>query len=123
MNQPYVADIRSIPKLETNTKFPSHPKFLLECSQVLAVATNLQSFTCTPSEILPSFLPPLQTKERLTTLRINGALTIDQTAMLLSITGLKSLTIEEGSWTVVDSLPKWAEKLKETLAYLTIDVS
>lgn len=118
-----LSEIRYVPRLESNLKTQPHPRFLLECAKVLTSAVNLQTFTCTPQEILPSFLSSLPNKERLTTLRINAHLTTDQTELLTSITGLKSLTLENASWIVVDSLPKWAEKLQETLTHLTIHVS
>ncbi|THH09233.1 hypothetical protein EW146_g8741 [Bondarzewia mesenterica] len=113
-------DIRAVPSLHSQLKTQAHPEFLRDCLAAVAASKNLISFTCTPFHILPSFITPLQNKERLQTLRINASLATDQAEKLLHLTGLKSLTLEHASWIVVDSLPKWARSLQSTLTQLTL---
>ncbi|KAH9854614.1 hypothetical protein C2E23DRAFT_817214 [Lenzites betulinus] len=108
-------DIRAIPTV----KYAPQPKFALDCSRALAICKNLASFTCT-LDVLPSFLPSLQGKESLETLRFVGNLTTDQSEQLARITGLRDLTIDSSSWNVVDIFPRWMEALGPTLTSLSL---
>ena len=102
-------------------KFMPHPKFLDECTRSMALCNSLGSFTCT-LDVMPKFLQALRDKKALEQLRFIPNLTIDQAKQLSTITGLRALTLDSGSWTVVDVLPKWCETLKPTLASLTLTV-
>ena len=118
------SEICVVPLLCKSRSNPTpHPQFLLDSIAALMAAKNMTSFVCTVPQIVPSYLSPLQDRRRLESLRINADLTTDQTAQLLRLTGLKSISLESASWTVVDALPKWAESLKSTLLHLTIRVS
>ncbi|KAI0681732.1 hypothetical protein C8Q76DRAFT_637468 [Earliella scabrosa] len=108
-------DLRAMPTV----KFMPHPKFLDECTRSMALCNSLGSFTCT-LDVMPKFLQALRDKKALEQLRFIPNLTIDQAKQLSTITGLRALTLDSGSWTVVDVLPKWCETLKPTLASLTL---
>lgn len=124
---PYLAvhvrriDIRSIPVLHSQHSSQAHPAFLRDCIDVIAKSSNLISFTCTPFNSLPPFLSSLQEKGRLQSLRISASsLASEASAKLLHLSGIKSLTLENASWIVVDSLPKWMESLQSSITHLTL---
>ena len=117
-------DIRSIPVLHSQHSSQANPAFLRDCIDVIARSSNLVSFTCTPFNSLPPFLPSLQEKGRLQSLRISASsLASEASAKLLHLSGIKSLTLENASWIVVDSLPKWMESLQSSITSLTLYVS
>ncbi|KAI5891276.1 uncharacterized protein SCHCODRAFT_02628600 [Schizophyllum commune H4-8] len=109
-------DIQCIPLYKTG--YP-HPVFLRQCTQALALCTNLQTFRCSiPS--FPSFILSLEDKPRLTTLRMHGSLTTCQVERLLRINTLVSLVVDTATWTILDALPRWAESMEDSLENLTI---
>lgn len=93
-----------------------------DCLRTIATCPNLQSLICIVPNVLPSFVLALQEKKNLEFLRINGALTTSQADLLTKVTGLRSLTIDGGTWNVVDVLPRWMGALKPTLTSLTLYV-
>ena len=95
--------------------------FMSQCVSALEKSPNLTGFYCTPN-VLPSFISLLPQKDRLVTLHVNAALTPSQTDILTQITGLQKLRLDNASWCVVHALPKWIEKLKDTLTSLSIQV-
>jgi hypothetical protein len=99
-----------------------HPQFVRDCTRTLALCSNLRSFKYTGT-CLPSFLLSLQDKTRLHDLRVNANLTSDQAVKLAEITGLRNLTLECASWSVVDILPKWVGSIGKSLTSLTLYVS
>jgi hypothetical protein len=94
-------------------------KDLNEC---IEECDNLRSFTCT-ANAMPPLLWALTEKPQLTSLRMHGGLTMEQANILLDITTLESLSIEKGSWMMMDALPRWADVLGKTLSTLTLYVS
>ncbi|TRM66963.1 hypothetical protein BD626DRAFT_452299 [Schizophyllum amplum] len=111
-------DLQCVPLYKSNP----HSVFLRDCTRTLALCTNLQTFRCSvPS--FPCFLPSLENKPRLTSMRINGFLTTKQVELLLQLTSLESLVVDSASWTLIDALPRWAASLKETLESLTLYVA
>ncbi|KAA1474532.1 hypothetical protein DENSPDRAFT_804260 [Dentipellis sp. KUC8613] len=116
-------DIRAVPNTRIHSKAQPSPQFLRDATAAVTTASNLNSFTCTLANIVPVFLVPLQTHERLHTLRLNAYMTADQTAQLTKIKGLKNVMLENASWQVIDALPKWAQTLAPTLQSLTIYMS
>lgn len=111
-------EIRAIPTV----KFAPQPKFLNDCARTLAICKNLGSFTCT-LDVMPAFLPSLQGKEGLESIRFIGNFTTDQSEELAKLTGLREVTIDSSSWNVMDVLPRWMETLRPTLTSLTLNVS
>ncbi|KAI0772780.1 hypothetical protein BD413DRAFT_473522 [Trametes elegans] len=107
-------DLRAVP----TTKSVHQPKFLDECARTVALCKNLGSFTCT-LDIMPIFLPSLCDKESLEQTRFIANFTTDQSAQMLQMSGLRELTLDSGTWNVVDALPKWADSLRPTLTSLT----
>uniref|UniRef100_A0A8H8CHH6 Uncharacterized protein n=1 Tax=Psilocybe cubensis TaxID=181762 RepID=A0A8H8CHH6_PSICU len=97
-----------------------HPVFVRECREALRICKNLKSFKCIVQNVLPMFLPALQEKGRLNTLRIYANLTTTQATMLVNITGLESLSLEFASWNTVDLLPSWSSSLSRTLTTLSL---
>lgn len=112
-----VVDIRAV----STVKFLLRPKFFDECTRTIALCQNLGSFTCTV-DVVPSFLLALQEKRSLESVRFMANLTTDQAAQAAKITGLRSLTLDSASWTVVDVLPKWSVTLQPSLTSLTLTV-
>ncbi|KAF5392671.1 hypothetical protein D9757_000886 [Collybiopsis confluens] len=108
-------EIRRIPPLKTQ----HHPVFLSEATQALSLCKNLQSFRCDKSA-LPSFLAPLQKKERLQELRVNAQLTTAQSEKLAKLDNLTSLCLDYGSWNIIDALPRWAPRFARTLTSLCL---
>jgi hypothetical protein len=111
-------DIRCPPFIAVGQVYPS---FLSEAADALRVCKNLTSFVC-GQKILPALLSSLAGKERLEDVHICAAFTTTQGEMLQKITTLRSLTLDNPSWNVVDSLPRWAQSLQRTLVHLTIFV-
>ncbi|KAH9903462.1 hypothetical protein C8Q73DRAFT_799537 [Cubamyces lactineus] len=108
-------DIRAIPTV----KFAPQPQFLHDCARTISLCHNLGSFTCT-LDVMPSFLLSLQRKESLEQLRFIGNLTTDQCTQLIQITSLRELTIDGGSWNIVDALPRWMNVLQPSLTSLSL---
>jgi hypothetical protein len=111
-------DIRVVPTVlgEVN------PMFVRDCCQALELCVNLRSFVYTPDSI-PAFLASLEGKPRLEDIRMNGRLTIAQAEKLLKLTKIQRITLDFGSWTVMDILPKWTMSIRKTLTNLTLFVS
>ncbi|KZV60190.1 hypothetical protein PENSPDRAFT_360743 [Peniophora sp. CONT] len=95
-------------------------RFMADTLAAVEKAVNLTAFTCTIARAVPAFLSPLWAKSRLTYLRINAALPSEAPMGLLKITTLKVLVLEEPTYFVLNALPRWAEKMKNTLLHLTI---
>ncbi|KAI0664068.1 hypothetical protein C8Q70DRAFT_905338 [Cubamyces menziesii] len=108
-------DIRAIPTVKSTPQ----PQFLRDCARTISLCRNLGSFTCT-LDVMPSFLLSLQRKESLEQLRFIGNLTTDQCTQLVQITSLRELTIDGGSWNVVDALPRWIDVLQPSLTSLSL---
>jgi len=96
-----------------------NPNFMSDCLRAIAICRNLSSFICTPN-VLPSFLHSLQGKDTLEDIRVNANLSTDQTEQLIKLRGLRTLTLDAGSWTLVDALPRWTAALRPTLTDLTL---
>ncbi|KAI0310960.1 hypothetical protein OF83DRAFT_1153092 [Amylostereum chailletii] len=114
-------DIRVIPN--TVTKMSPDVRFLKDAAAAVGASQNIRSFTCTLYRAVPSFLAPLQGKENLQHLRISANLTPVQSDLLIKLKGLKSLFLENASWSVLDALPRWAKVLEPTLSHLTIQMT
>ncbi|KAI0029303.1 hypothetical protein K488DRAFT_56674 [Vararia minispora EC-137] len=116
-----IVDIRAVP-LSNPRAQKAGPElgFLADAHFAVASALNLTSFTCTAPSAIPSFLVPLQKKERLQHLRIHADLTVDMASELVKIDHLRSLVLDRASCWVLDVLPQWAEAMKNTLRQLTI---
>ncbi|KZP21277.1 hypothetical protein FIBSPDRAFT_919592 [Athelia psychrophila] len=112
-------DIRAVPALKDAVPAHMHPVFLKDSADALAICNNVTSFTCV-CPILPHFLLSLQNKPSLRDIRINAHLTSDQTAKLIQLEALHSITLDNASWNVIDALPKWIIANKSTLTSLTI---
>ncbi|KAI0752686.1 hypothetical protein C8Q80DRAFT_1095778 [Daedaleopsis nitida] len=108
-------DLRDMPTV----KFMPNPQFMDDCIRTINLCKNLGSFTCT-RDVMPNFLLALQEKVSLEQLRFIASLTTDQATQLIKITGLRALTLDSGSWTVVDILPRWTQALRPTLTSLTL---
>ena len=98
-------------------------RWMADTRQAVEKAHNITAFTCTIARAVPAFLSPLWDKTRLTYLRINAALSSEAPMGLLRITTLRVLVLEEPTYFVLNALPRWSEKLKNTLLHLTISVS
>ncbi|KAI0058481.1 hypothetical protein BV25DRAFT_1891370 [Artomyces pyxidatus] len=116
-------DIRVVPNLRVKLKTLPDPRFLRDCIAALSASASLRSFTCTIANVIPPLLHCLQGMERLQSLRIHAVLTPDQTAKLVKLRGIRHLTLENPSWSVVDALPNWAEAMQSTLTHVTIYMS
>ncbi|KAH9947752.1 hypothetical protein B0H21DRAFT_691376 [Amylocystis lapponica] len=108
-------DIRMAPFVKSSF----HSGFMSDCVRTIVSCQNLSSFTCTPN-LLPSFLLALQGKECLKHLRVNATLTPDQAKEFVKVKGLQSLTLDSGTWSIVDMLPQWMFSLGPTLTSLTL---
>ncbi|OCH94622.1 hypothetical protein OBBRIDRAFT_810399 [Obba rivulosa] len=108
-------DIRTIP----TQKSILNPNFMNDCLRAIALCNNLGFFVCTPN-VLPSFLHSLQGKESLEEIRVNANLSTDQSEQLVKLRGLRSITLDAGSWAMVDALPRWTAALRPTLTELTL---
>ncbi|KAF4612878.1 hypothetical protein D9613_010997 [Agrocybe pediades] len=108
-------ELRSVPTLK-NTM---HPGFIRDCKETLRLCRNLKKFRCTIQNVLPVFLPVLEEKKSLDTLRVYANLTTAQAGMLAKITGVRTLSLEFASWNVVDVLPAWTKNLSN-LTSLTL---
>ncbi|KAI0767457.1 hypothetical protein C8Q74DRAFT_1280534 [Fomes fomentarius] len=108
-------DLRVIPIV----KFRPQTQFMDDCARTIALCNSLSSFTCT-LDVMPRFLTALQHKNSLEHLRFRPNFTMYEAKQLSTVLGLRSLTLDSGSWTVVDVLPKWSEGLKPTLTSLTM---
>ena len=58
----------------------------------------------------------------LESIRCFANFTTDQAIELTKITTLRSLTLDAGTWNVVDVLPKWSKTLMLSLTSLTLTV-
>jgi len=114
-------DVRALP-FSSPKKTEPDPAFLLDAHSAVTSTVNLTSFTCTVVNAVPSFLVPLQSKERLQHLRINSNLTAAQAALLVNIDHLRSLVLDSASLHVLNVLPEWTERMKKTLTFLTLNV-
>ncbi|KAK7041993.1 hypothetical protein R3P38DRAFT_2888026, partial [Favolaschia claudopus] len=108
-------DIRSIPvvKSQINTKFA------IECTRALDMCPNISSFRCTVNA-LPPFLGSLAKKDRLHDLWICANLTTDQSAKLIKLAKIRTLTLDLASWNILSLLPQWATTLRDHLRVLTL---
>lgn len=99
-----------------------HPFFVRDCSRAVQLCKNIKSFTYTP-ETFPALIPMLRGKTQLETLRSYAGLTTDQAQMLLELKGIQKLTLDYGSWNVMDILPTWIGSIQKNLTSLTLYVS
>ncbi|KAK7444507.1 hypothetical protein VKT23_015186 [Stygiomarasmius scandens] len=106
-------EIRSLPANKYQTVF------LSECTRTIDMCTNLCSFKCTVP-VFPEILPHLLDKEHLNALRIPGKLNTSEAETLSRINGLDSLAIDQGSWNIIDVLPRWARSLNRNLQELIL---
>ena len=97
------------------------PKFMDDCMRTISLCKNLGSFTCT-LDVMSSFLLALQGKQALEQLRCIANFTTDQANQVIKIGGLCALTLDSGTWNVVDALPRWSATLGATLTSLTLTV-
>ncbi|KAI9056392.1 hypothetical protein FKP32DRAFT_1599115 [Trametes sanguinea] len=108
-------EIRAIPTI----KLAPQPQFLSDCARTISICQNLGAFTCT-LDVMPAFLPSLREVAGLQQIRFVGTLTTKQSELLLQISSLREITIDNSTWNVVDILPKWARVLQSTLSSLTL---
>ena len=113
----HVTDISAIPLYKSQP----HHEFLAECIRALELCTNLSRFSLL-NNVLPSFLQPLVKKQKLTELRANASLTMEQAVFLSQLQGIQSLTLIHSSWCMMTVFPRWLERLAPSLTYLTISV-
>lgn len=111
-------EIRAVPMLKSRL----HPNFVRDCKEALKLCKNLNKFKCTVPGVLAIFLPALEDKRRLESVRIHANLTTDQAQMLRKFGTLQSLAIEFATWNVADMLPTWIPSISETLSSLTLYV-
>ena len=112
-----IIELRAIP----TAKSVPEPKFMEDCVRTISICQNLGSFTCT-LDVVPNFLLALQDKPALEQMRILANFTTDQAEQVAKISGLRSLTLDYGSWNLVDALPKCSDVLKPTITSLTLHV-
>ncbi|KAF8964949.1 hypothetical protein BDZ97DRAFT_2001799 [Flammula alnicola] len=114
--------VRNIEIREVSTvKLRVHLVFARECRDAIRLCRNLKTFKCTVPGVLATFLPSLQDKHRLESVRIHANLTTDQAQMLLKMNKLQSLSVEEfAMWNAVDLLPSWTQSLVKTLTSLCL---
>ncbi|KAJ6537427.1 hypothetical protein DFH09DRAFT_1263465 [Mycena vulgaris] len=108
-------DIRTVPVVKTQY----NTKFLLECTRALELCRNITSFRCSINA-LPPFIPALQKKDRLRDLRIHANLTTEQSTRMISLSTLRSLTLDFASWNLMNLLPRWTASLQNNLTTLTL---
>ncbi|KAG6885221.1 hypothetical protein C0993_004781 [Termitomyces sp. T159_Od127] len=114
------SDIRITPLLMNK----AHPDFIQECTRTLELCNNLRSFVYLSKAVaIPAILPMLQGKEGLRKLRIKARLSTTQASMLLKLTNIEELELENASWEVLGILPRWMEAIQQTLTSLTISMS
>ncbi|GLB39748.1 hypothetical protein LshimejAT787_0702580 [Lyophyllum shimeji] len=99
-----------------------HPDFIRECTRTLELCDNLKSFVYTPSAT-QAILPMLQGKDRLRDIRINARFSTSQSATLAKLGKIERLTLEYGTWEVMDVLPRWTESIGRSLTSLTLYMS
>ncbi|KAJ7075516.1 hypothetical protein B0H15DRAFT_956436 [Mycena belliarum] len=109
-------DIRTVPIV----KAQYNPKFLLECTRALELCHNITSFRCSSINALPPFLPTLQQKDRLRSLRVYASLTTEQSLKLVSLAKIRHLTLDFPSWNLMNLLPRWTGLLQNNLTTLTL---
>lgn len=98
------------------------PRFLRDCKAALDLCHNLFSFRCS-EHILPFLLLGEEIKPSLRNVRIFAAeITPDPAQSLMQMEHLETLCLDNGSWAVMDLLPKWSALLGKTLTTLTISV-
>ncbi|KAF8065057.1 hypothetical protein FPV67DRAFT_167464 [Lyophyllum atratum] len=112
-------DIRATPILHHSQ---AHPDFVRECTRALELCDNLRSFVYTPNTIT-AILPMLSGKERLRDIRMSARLTTSQAAALTKLGRIEKLSLEYGSWEVMDALPRWTESIARSLTTLTLYMS
>ncbi|KAG6833244.1 hypothetical protein H0H87_009865 [Tephrocybe sp. NHM501043] len=99
----------------------AHPDFVGECMRALKLCKNLRSFVFTPpSGALSAILPALEEKEHLKILRLCIKISSSQTASLVKLNKIEKLELDNASWEVLDSLPRWVEGIQKTLTSLTL---
>ncbi|KAK0223662.1 hypothetical protein IW262DRAFT_1270371 [Armillaria fumosa] len=118
----YVApDISFVPTIKsTGHRSRFHPQFIHDCKAALDLCHNLISFRCS-EHVLPFLLLGEDIKPSLRNVRIFAAeITPDPAQSLMQMEHLETLCLDNGSWAVMDILPKWSALLGKTLTTLTI---
>ena len=112
-------DIRSIP---ASNRMP-HPEFTRQIAEAIKLCKNLKSFTCTVTSF--RFLPYLENESELSELRITAQLSNEhfQATRLAKFSAIQSLSLLQGSWNVMNVLPRWSRSVQQTLTSLVLYVS
>ncbi|KAI0073599.1 hypothetical protein K474DRAFT_1603087 [Panus rudis PR-1116 ss-1] len=127
LNHPHLAvhvrhivnlDIRAAPQADQKISGGVHSDFLRESTTTLPLCVNLVSFTCTPS-IFPYYLPLLEERGHLESLRTRADLDATQAEQLTSIKGLRDICLDSATWNVIHVFPQWAKSIASTLRSLT----
>ncbi|KAG6906253.1 hypothetical protein DXG01_014971 [Tephrocybe rancida] len=111
-------DIHNIPSLCRK----ANPDFVRDFTDALKLCNNLRSFVYTPTSLLAisAVLPMLDGKQHLRNIRISAKLAASQAATLVKFNQVERLELDHASWGVLDTLPRWAERIKKTLTTLTL---
>ncbi|PBK76130.1 hypothetical protein ARMSODRAFT_950526 [Armillaria solidipes] len=117
-------EISFVPTIKsTGHRSQFDPRFLHDCKAALDLCHNLFSFRCS-EHILPFLLLGDEIKPLLRNVRIFAAeITPDPAQSLMQMEHLETLCLDNGSWAVMDLLPKWSALLGKTLTTLTISNS
>lgn len=114
-----VIDVRSVPA----AKGKVHPCFVRELENALKMCNNLRSLTCTISRTSRNILTSVsqqENKKYLQEIRISAdKFSATEANSLLNFTSIKSLSLAWGSWSILNTLPDWSRKIRETLTRLT----
>ncbi|KAF8639236.1 hypothetical protein AX17_001721 [Amanita inopinata Kibby_2008] len=82
---------------------------------------NLTSFTCVVRpKLLPHFLRCIEDKINMREIRILGSLKKEQANQLLKLNNIRYLALYQGSWNIIDALPKWSVVTQRTLTTLVL---
>ena len=100
-----------------------HPEFTKQFAEAIKLCKNLRSFTCTAASF--RFLPYLENEVELSELRIAAQLSNEhfQATRLAQFSAIQSLTLLQGSWNVMNVLPRWSRSVQQTLTSLVLYVS
>lgn len=110
-------DIWSIPVI----KSIPHPEFTRQFAEAVKLCKNLRSFTCMAGSLC--FLPYLEDKAGLSELRAVARLSDEQATRLTNFNVIRSLSLFQGSWNVMNMLPGWSRSIQGTLTSLVLYVS
>ncbi|KAF8352004.1 hypothetical protein F5887DRAFT_873488 [Amanita rubescens] len=111
-----IVDIRSIP---ASNRMP-HPEFTRQIAEAIKLCKNLRSFTCTVTSF--RFLHYLENESELSELRIAAQLSNEhfQATRLAKFSAIQSLSLLQGSWNVMNVLPRWSRSVRQTLTSLVL---